>query len=98
MNINTTESIRESAHDIVNEIEQKVEDAIYEGEILVEAGVDVLEKDTSKIVHSLTVNTLAVGKDIIVKFHHATGEVKRIVFSGELTVEKLITHLRSLAG
>lgn len=100
-NINSTSSIKESAHAIV----EKAENALHEVKEAIESAVEGAEhhieaesiKDSSRIVHALSVTQLAIGKDITIRFDSAIGEVKRIVVNGETTVEGLIAHLRGLA-
>ncbi len=58
----------------------------------------IIENDTSRVIHSLTVTALTTGKDITVRLDHASGEVKRIVINGVLTVEGLAHHLLGLTA
>lgn len=95
MIINTTESLFNRAREDVENVAHAIGHLI-EGE----AGkvATTVKQDASRIVHSITVGSLAIGKDITLRLDHANGEVKRIVVNGELTVEVLIAHIRSLSG
>lgn len=84
--INSVESLFNGARKTV---ENDVKDAVahVEGEAA---------KDVSRVIHSLSVTTISAGKDITVRLDHASGEVKRIVVNGTVTVESLLKHLLGL--
>lgn len=95
--INSTKSLKTSAKDAIKVIESLIEkpQEIPPGEVQ-EIAEDV--SNDGRLIHSLTIKTIESGKDITVQLDHAAGDVKRIVVNGDISLGKLISHLRSFVA
>ena len=105
MIINTTGTIRSdiknAIHTLESFIEHEATDARKDVENDVKHEVANIAADVSPVIHKIEITPRLIGNavvhDITVTCQHAAGEVKRIVLSGVLTVEKLLGVVTTLA-